>query len=272
MRKIPIFVSISLFFVFSMFVFAQESPSPTLSPSRTSIKREVKETIKNTRVEIKDMRKDTKTDIKDERKDIKTNLTGKTPEERKQVREDFNEKVKQEQEALKTKIETKREDLKQQLQKVKDEKKKQTVERIDQSIDKLNDKMVKHFGEVLDKIDKTLDNISSRADKAAQERGADVALVRKAIDDAHNAVDVARLAVESQAGKTYIITVSSEGKLKIDVQKARQALHTDLKKVEGAVKAAHEATRKAAVALAQLKKIASPSPSLSPSPSVTTNP
>ncbi len=65
----------------------------------------------------------------------------------------------------------------------------------------------------------------------------------------------ARAAIEAQAGKTYSISVTTEQKLKEAAEAARKALHDDLNKVKEAVKAAHEAVRKAAVALAQIPRV-----------------
>ena len=154
------------------------------------------------------------------------------------------------------------------MEKIKDESKKKTVEKIDQQIDSLNSKMTQHFSGVLDKLGEMLIRISERADKASIERGLDVSSVRSAIEKANTVIASARLAIETQSGKTYVIKVTTEKTLKADVGKARQALGTDLTKVRDAVKAAQSAVKDAAVALAQLvvKTKTSPSPSVSPSP------
>ena len=103
-----------------------------------------------------------------------------------------------------------------------------------------------------------MERIDARVAKA-EERGLDVSAVKTAEEAAKRAIASAREAVRAQAGKTYTAAVNTEGTLKRDVGSARQALHADLKKVEAVVKAAREAVRKAAVALAQIPRIDEPS-------------
>jgi len=220
-------------------------------------------------IEKTTVKKDVKNETKETREEIKTRTRETTrafKEELEQKKEELKKKIEQKREELKTTIETKREELKQHLEKIKDEKKKQAVERIDKQIDELNSRLLKHYLNVLDKISAVLVKVSERADKA-EERGVDVSAVRTAITSAESAIAVARSAIEAQTGKTYIIQVNTEGTLKTDVGKARQALHNDLSKVRLAVKAAHNAVRNTATTLAHsMGVIKSPSPTVSPTP------
>lgn len=270
------------------FVFAEEGANtikPSISPSpkpstraeikeqRDQFKQEIKEQRDQFKQETKDARNITKTEIKDVREQFK-NTTETVREDIKKRKEEFKETVKTKKEELENQIKTKREELKTRLEKIKDERKKQAVERIDQQIDALNAKMVKHFSNVLEKLEEMLVRISERADKASNERGLDVSVVRSAVDKAKTAIASARSAIEVQSGKTYTIKITTETTLKTDVGKARQALSADLSKVKDAVKAAQSAVKDAAVALAQLvvKPKVSPSPSVSPTVSPTATP
>ena len=152
------------------------------------------------------------------------------------------------------KIKAKREELKAQLQKIKDERKKQIVERVDARIDALNDRMTSHYLKVLEQIEDVLSRVATRTDKAAV-AGANVTAVREAIVKAQAAIASARATATAQAGKTYQITVTGDNNLRVDVGKARQALHADLVSVREAVKAAHMAVRDAAVFLAKIPKV-----------------
>jgi len=169
-------------------------------------------------------------------------------------REDLKKAIEEKRAQLQSQIEAKRAQLQERLKKIKDERKKAAVEKIDRQLTELNDRMLAHFTDLLKKLENVLGRISSRADKA-NARGLDVTAVRQAIADADKAIVAAREAVKAQAGKTYSVVVNTEATLKVDVQKARQALHADLKKVSDAVRAAREAVQQAAVKLAQIPKV-----------------
>ncbi len=167
--------------------------------------------------------------------------------------EELKEQMQERRAAAKERWEAAREKLKIKLAAIKDEKKKAAVERINLGLEKLNDRLVTHYSLVLDKLEKVLVRIAVRADRA-ESKGLDVSTVRSAITDAQTAIAGSRDAIVVQAGKVYTIAISSEQNLRADVGKTRQALHNDLKAVRLTVKAAHEAVRGAATALAQISK------------------
>ena len=193
-----------------------------------------------------DIKQNVREETKNRREEVKSSIS--------EMRENFRANVQQKREELKNLIEEKRVALKEQLRKVKDERKKQVVERVDAGLDELNGRMLNHFSGVLDKLEDVLERITSRADKAEQ-RGLDVATVRTAISEALRVIESSRTAIQEQTGKTYAITITSENNLRVDVGKARKALHDDLVKVRETVKAAHDAVRRVAVALAQIPKV-----------------
>ena len=168
-----------------------------------------------------------------------------------QKKAEFKNKVETARTELKTRIETKKQELKTKLAKIKDERKKQVVEKIDGQLDELSKRRLNHFSQVLEQIEKVLDKISGRSAKA-KDNGRDVSTIETVITEAEKVIAASREAVKTQAGKTYIITITTETALRQDVSKARQALHADLVKVEDTVKAAREAVRKAATTLAQI--------------------
>jgi len=171
-----------------------------------------------------------------------------------EMRDDFKTRMDAEKAELQGEIQDKREALRAQLQKVKDERRREVVERIDVRLDELNARMLDHFSNVLDRLEDVLERIASRADKA-EGRGLDVSTVRTAITDALSSITSARSAVQVQAGKTCIVTVTTENNLRVDVGKARKCLHDNLTVVREAVKAAKEAVRKAATTLAQIPRV-----------------
>jgi len=168
--------------------------------------------------------------------------------------EEFKKVLEQNREEVKIRIEQERSRLKDQLEKIHDENKRKIVERVSMSINDLNAKLNKHFEEVLNKFDGVLDRISSRTDKG-EANGLDVAEVRTAITAAGQAIANARLVVQEQAAKTYLVTVNDENKLKLDVGQTRHNLREDLKKVKDKIDLVREALRNAVTTLAKLPKI-----------------
>ncbi|MBI1755240.1 hypothetical protein HYR65_03070, partial [Candidatus Azambacteria bacterium] len=133
------------------------------------------------------------------------------------------------------------------------ERKKKIVERVDGQIQALNQKMQSHFSDMLARLAAALDRVSERADKTA-EKGVDVSSVRTAIAEAQSAIAASKAAIEAQVWKVYVASITTEDALRLEVGKTRQALRDDLHAVGEAIKRAHDAVKKAAVALAQVSK------------------
>lgn len=278
------FILMAFVFVWSASAEETVSSSPAVSPTKVPtkvpaavparnsgpedvLKRQAKELER----QIKNVQKTKAAELELEKKRMEENFELKK-KELEQRREEFKQKMETDREQLKQEIEKKREELKNRLEKVKDQRKKDVVEKIDNSMDRLNEKMADHFSELITKIEKVLERVGERADRA-EERGADVSSVRTATNEAILAIKAARTAIEVQAGKTYKMNITDEATLKLKVGEARQALHKDISIVREAVKSAHEAVRKAAVALAQIPKPSvSPSHSVSPLPSESVSP
>lgn len=215
---------------------------------------EKREAVKNKAIE---KREEVKTRALEKREEVKLNVGAKREEVKANIdakREEFKAKVEERKAEVKANAEARKSALKTQVQKVKDERKREVVERTDARLGELNERRLNHFSNVLAKLEDVLERVTSRADRA-EGRGLDVTTVRTAISEALKAVENSRLAIQTQTGKTYTITVTSEGNLRVDVEKARRALHDDLAKVRETVKAAHDAVRRAAVALAQIPRV-----------------
>ena len=144
----------------------------------------------------------------------------------------------------------KREALKDGLKKVKDQKKVQIVQKTDGRLEEINNNRTDHLSDVLNQLEKNLIKINTRI-SAAEAKGIDTSSAKSASDDAAKAIAVARTAVETQAAKIYKMTITDENKLKIDVGNTVQKLQDDLKQVRIIVQSAHDAVRRAAVALAK---------------------
>lgn len=215
---------------------------------------EVQETF---RQQAEEVREEFRTEVKTLRGELKEKFEenrAKAQAELKRRREELRARFESERLETKERLETARAELKARLEQIKNERKTRIVERLSERMNALNEKMTNHFLEVLDKMDKILDNVASRTDKA-EAHSLDVSTVRAAITEAESAIAAARGATETQAGKVYSFDITSEENLRLDVGKARQALHEDLNAVRKTIRAAHDAIRNAAVTLAQIPRV-----------------
>lgn len=153
-----------------------------------------------------------------------------------------------------TKIQEEKQRLAERLGLVRDERKRQIVERINVNLLNVNDRRISETESLLTEIEDVLMRIISRRDKAAA-NGFDVGTVDGAIGAADAAIESARAAIEEQARRTYIINVTDEATLREKIASIRTAIFEDLRRVREAVRAAHDAVRRAALALAQNPRI-----------------
>lgn len=175
-----------------------------------------------------------------------------------QAIQERRELFKSEFEARKAAMERAREEMKAKFEagllKIKDADKKGRIENIAKNIPELNVRLTERFSKIVDSIEAALIAIESRTDKAAA-NNVDVTTVRTAIATAKTAIADARTAIATQVGKTYPIAITSETTAKSVIEATRNAFRTDIKAVHAKVKAAHEATKKAAAALRTIKGV-----------------
>jgi chromosome segregation ATPase len=217
--------------------------------TREGVQRE----IKDMRAGATSTRQEIKNTLEQQREMVKQKM-----EQAKQAmevrKEEFKKTVEVKKEEAKKKIEENRTKLQEKLKGIKDEKKKQAVEKADKQLADLNTNRLEHFSSVVTQIEKVLQNITSREAKA-EAAGKDVAVVKADVTAAQAAIAAARAAIVTQSAKTYVLAIGQEATLRTDVDKSRKALAADLKVVEGAVKAAHEAIKKAATDLAKIQGV-----------------
>ena len=118
-------------------------------------------------------------------------------------------------------------EFKAKLAKIKDEKKQKIVEKLDARFNEVNLKRTTQMTKHLDKMSEILTKIAGDTASAS------------------SAIQTARDAVTTQAAKTYVITISTEANLKMDVGKVRSQLEMDLRAVHKLVVAARRAVREA---------------------------
>lgn len=131
-------------------------------------------------------------------------------------------------------IQAKRDEFKVKLQTIKDQKKKALVERIDAKLNAMNIKHTDRYTKVLSNLQTILDKISKSATETA---------ILANISTAQNAINSAKLAVENQAAKPYVITISTETALRSDVGIVMSQFRQDLVATHKAVIDAKQAVQ-----------------------------
>jgi len=128
-----------------------------------------------------------------------------------------------------------REKFKAGLETIKDQKKKLLVERIDERITQVNQDRTTKFVDVLDRLQTFVDKFNDTATGTASL--ADIAGAQKAID-------LARVAVNTQKVKSYIITIKDDITLKVNVGTVVNQFRADLLSVYKLVTDARQAVMK----------------------------
>lgn len=134
--------------------------------------------------------------------------------------------------------------LKTKLAAFRDKKKAEVVDRVNTNLNRINKNHTNHMLRFLDNASKILAKLEERVNKATSDIK-DTSSAKVAIIDAKAAIEEAKGAVEAQADKDYTVTVSSEGKARIDVKTIRDRLHGDLKAVRDQVVVAKQAVANA---------------------------
>lgn len=132
--------------------------------------------------------------------------------QRVELRQQMKDTVKMKREETKEAIKLKRDEFKAKIQAIKDQRKRVLVERIDTKITNANAKHTDRFTQVLSNLQAILDKISGDTDKTG----------------AQAAIDRAKAAVETQAAKTYTITITDETNLRLNVGTTTSQFRQDL--------------------------------------------
>jgi len=140
------------------------------------------------------------------------------------------------------------------LNNIKDEVKKTSTEKIVNTIQELNVKMTNNFSDKIDQIETVLVSIESRISKA-DNNGLDTVAVKTEVEKSKIAIDAARTAISTQAGKVYEVNITDEATLKTEMTTLRNTFSKDIKAVSALIKSAHEAVRNTATVLAKIPNV-----------------
>ncbi len=224
--------TVLIFFVLIAFIIS----APVIKGEETNISTQkppgsggVRQEIKKDKVERIESIKDNRIEIKEKREELKMTIQ--------KQREEAKEKFKIQREEFKTKMSG-----------IKDQRKKEVVERVDNRLSSINKNRTAALTKHLENMSAILIRIQDRVAKKKSD-GVDTSAVEKAIVEAESAIDTAKDAVDSQAAKEYVVTITDETKLKVDVKSAFDQFKSDMEATVLAVKQAKEALTAAARAL-----------------------
>lgn len=148
---------------------------------------------------------------------------------------------------------SKREAFQEKLATIKNEKKKEVVTRLDGNFTKINTNTTTRLLETITKFKAILSRITQKQQNL-KTAGQDTALLEKAIETTTTKIALAESAITAQAQKEYVVTITTEKNLKINVSVTVKLLETDLKATRTTVTNAQSALRTTAMELEKLKK------------------
>lgn len=173
--------------------------------------------------------------------------------------------LEQNQARAKLNTETARKVFSEKLSKLKDAKKKTIAASLDVKISELNKKRTTTMLAFVSKMQEIVDKISTRAAEA-EKAGKDISKVKAAVVSAQAAIASALTAVTTQAGKTYVATVTSDETLKSDMEAVMKSLKTDLEAVNVLIGAAKKAVYAAHTELAKVMEESVTTPTVTTTP------
>lgn len=145
---------------------------------------------------------------------------------------------------MKAKMVAAREEFKTKMVGIKDARKKAVATKIDGRINEINLKRTTQMTERLDRLTLILGKISTK-EAALKTEGKTTTTLKADIAAAQTAIDAAKVAVDTQAAKDYVMTITTESVLKTSASTLVQQFMTDIKAVHAKVVAAQVAVAKA---------------------------
>lgn len=231
--------------------------------SKNTQKQKVKMEVKPSRVKVEENNK-IRTAKQEMEQVMKKELQGRTASsgsdfrnkdfiaERKMIQEKFVQDVKNHRASASATFKAEREAFQNRLQTIKDTAKKTKLENVSQVISQVNSNRTTIMANKLTTMDEIIAKITTGL-STLSEGGRDTSAAQVALSAANTAISAAKSAVATQAGKEYVIGITSENNLGEDVSRARTTLATDLKAVETAITHARQAVSDAIAAYASLK-------------------
>ncbi|MEK7526705.1 MAG: hypothetical protein AAB546_04475 [Patescibacteria group bacterium] len=145
----------------------------------------------------------------------------------------------------------KEKEFKTKVAQIEDTKKQQIVLKIDANIVKLNQKWLAQWEKTLERLSQLLTKIEARG-QTLSSQGKDTTDLQTAIESAKQAIEDAEVKLAEQAVKTYIVEITEEKNLGLNVKTTINTFHNDIRNTKESIQIAKKAVTKA---LASLKEI-----------------
>jgi len=175
----------------------------------------------------------------------------KVREELKNRRESFVEEMKTKRLEAIEKFKADREKFKERLTNIKDEKKKEIVSRMDERVSEMNTNRTELISEHVKKLEEIVEKLSA-AITQAQSQGKNTSIATSKLATTQTAITAAKTAITTQATKEYVISITTEAKLRADVGRTLSQLESDLKATQKTVIDARNAVMSVVKELATL--------------------
>ena len=184
-----------------------------------------------------------------ERSEVVTQVSPRSPEPVAEKKEKLRERVTQKRMDALTTAQAKREQFKEKLQTIRDTQKVVVVQRLDNQFIKINNTSTDRWTTALEQMSGMVERASSQAANL-EESGVNTAALDLAITRAQTAITTAQTAVSNQAGKSYVLTITTETALRANVGATVSQLRQDLRTTHNSVVAAKRAVMQVVKALA----------------------
>lgn len=158
----------------------------------------------------------------------------------------MKEAVAEAKDALKEKMSEAREEFKEKLAAIKDQRKMNVLTNLDARIQDINKKRTTEMSARIERLTKILATITEKT-TALKSQGKDTEALESNIDEATEALEEAKAAVDAQAAKDYVVDVTTETAL-------RTAASTTVKTFTADIKAVHKLVVDAQLAIKETYK------------------
>lgn len=162
----------------------------------------------------------------------------------------FKENIKENRASLSAEIKAKRDEFKLKLQTIRDTRKQEKVDRVNSRLPEINKKRTDEMTAILDRLQNVLGRIEEKVKQGNQSNQGNLLAL---ITTAQSAIDAARATVLTQSQKTYVVTITTEGELRITVGQTVSGMEQDLRLTREKVISARKAVKDAFAELMRLK-------------------
>lgn len=176
------------------------------------------------------------------------------------VKKDFRSEMIEKRAAAKQTAETRKEAFRQKVADMQDMQKKAVLQRMDTRFTNTNDAFTDKWAESLEEMNGLVDRVGSEA-ADLEATGVDTTAVDASVTRARTAITTAQTAVATQAGKSYVFSITTEATVKTAASSVVTQFRTDIRSTFLLVQNAKQAVRSAVVALKTAKSTpAEPTP------------